>query len=149
MKRVFCLGFAKTFVVEAALDVATGIEPLLLAEEDIIVVGYQMAMKQGVAHQLGNDGDTDCDYALTTTGKPTGQGVLAFINGTAKWNTVPAAVIQSYAKVNHQFPDSQGFSMKEGEQLSLYYVGHNTSAADIGWTVDGTIYYIKGKITQR
>ena len=148
MKRIFCLGFAHTFVVTAALDVLTGQQALLLAEEDIIIVGYQVADKQGVAHQLANDGDTDCDHALTTTGNPTGSGVLAFWNSVAKWNTAPAAVTQQYAKVNHHFPDGQGFSMKEGELLSLYYVGHNNTAADCGWTVDGTIYYIKGKITQ-
>ena len=143
VKRIFTLGYAET--VDALAGVTTEkAQTLIVAEEDIIILGYQASCKCPVGGFIANDGESDIDWILTTSGLTVGAGVVAFFNAHVVWNTVPAAITVSFPDLFNMFPQEKGISMKEGEVLQLTAAGHNNSAATVRHTVDGVIYYIKG-----
>lgn len=147
MKRVFTLGFAASQLVTSPGDDA-GLDTLLVAQEDIVVIGYQMTTKMGIANRLSGEGMVDCDWVLTTSGLPTGGGVLGWLDveehceeftaGAGLTIGMPAQVVM--------FPVGYGFTMREGEVLSIYHSMHAVEhAGDVHCVCDGTIYYVKGR----
>lgn len=143
-KRIFTQGFAET--VDAAAGVTTQIQQsIIVAEEDLVIIGYQVSCKNVVGGFIANDGESDVDWHLTTSGLSVGPGIVMFINAFVAWNTTPAAIICTHPDVFLIFPEDFGVSLVEAEVLLLKGTAHNNSAATVRHTIDGTVYYVKGK----
>lgn len=147
MKRVFSFGFARTVTVTSpGADYA--VESLMVAEEDITIIGYQLTTKMSTSNRLSGEGVVDMDWVLTTSADALGAGVVGWadIHCQVEEFTAGAAMTATYPNPVVMFPDGYGIGIREEGTLSLYHSMHAVEhAGDVSCTVDGTIYYVKQK----
>ena len=148
MKRVFTRPYYSSLTIPAT-DSATTTEQVFKAEEDMILVGWQLWTHPTKGDPIiGNDGVCWCEGELTPNSVMTQPGALAILGSGCLWNTTPAAVQYWEGYVERQFPDGEGIPIPEEGVINIIYGGTNTTAADVRVTMDVILYLIRGRMTK-
>lgn len=147
MKRVFTKGLAYTWTIPTATAILVDFQPVYVAEEDIIIIGWEFSVHKPVGDQLmANDGVVDFEAELEFQTPWLAPGNVAFAGCFQRWNTAPAFGYSNSMQASQMLPQGCGISMREGEAIEVHFYGVNTTSADCRATVDARIYYIKGRL---
>lgn len=144
MKRVFTkhMGFSEGFAA-AACGWGAMIETWQ-AQEDITILGFELAVWARDEQLIGNDGYASCAAYLLPVPSQYTDGILGMAIAHQDWNSVPAFGSFGCATRVVMFPDGYGATIREGESISLQSVFTNTSAATVGFNLRAVMYYVKG-----
>lgn len=146
MKRIFSKFFYQSFTLLANTPSSpmTSVE-ILLAEEDITIVGIQLEMHVGQTTPIGNDGMAWCSVEVSQAGIPDMPGTLCYARAHQWWNTSPAG-IDSHGETNVvMLPEDVGVTLPEEGRLYAHIGWGNDSAGNVSAHPHGRIFYVKGR----
>lgn len=145
MKRVY-LRYGNIGNTIPGAGALTQVKEIFRAEEDMTLIGVQMAAK---VHIPGNDGICDIRVALTSNADdpvslPSGTGHICQIRCLATWNTTPAFGNAGVEHIVLMFPPGHGVTLPEEAVLNLTIRGSNTTAANVSALAEAFLYLVKG-----
>lgn len=146
MARIFTYRFEELSIEALAADQGGELLQVFQAEEDVVIVGYELfpfiCAWKGL---IGNDGWGHLSCNLQQGAQEVGAAAFSMAAVWCVWNTSPAAVAYGVHPVQGMFPEGMGIPLKEEGKLNVKYTWRNTSAADLGFNICVTVYYIRAK----